>query len=104
MVANLVTHLEKNPPSGCQPEVLVYLVGEPEPVKLTHVETEPERPWVLLRSLNPETTSDASSRDDRHIFVHEQHVGRIEVRFTRRQASEGLGFDYREKPPDTSSP
>jgi hypothetical protein len=83
-------------PEGYTPVVDVFLVSRREPVRLGQVETsrDPAFPWTLLipeAESGDETTSPA---DHCRVFVLEQYIERVEIRFVRSERGE-VGFSHR---------
>ena len=71
-------------PEGHQAIVEAHLVGVAAPVVVERVETRRDQPWVMLHAYGPEEVRTAAHPEDRLVFVHSNHVARVEVRFVRR--------------------
>jgi hypothetical protein len=91
-------------PEGLAPVIEVYLLGRPEPIRLTEVQTSrtPEFPWALF--VPEPADAEKPSQGDTLIFAPEHHVERVEIRVEMRSVEHRIGFALREfdQPPASS--
>ena len=85
--------MKREAPEGHGAAIDVFIVGRPEPVRLSRVETskDPSFGWVFLAD---EVDSPTAEPDDRLLFVPEHYIERIEVHFVRSAESRVVGFSY----------
>jgi hypothetical protein len=95
LVANNVRALREKAPDGYEVVVEVYLAGRAEPVILDHVETSrnADNPWTFLESAAP-GAHEKPLPGDFWVFVHENHIERIEIRFARTDSSPAATFGF----------
>ena len=93
LVGNNFTSLSENAPQGYRPLVEVFLVGRAEPIRLAQVQTtrNPAFPWILL--VAESDGSDLPAPDEALVFVLDQYVERIEIRFVRSDGR-SVGFSH----------
>ena len=91
LVRNQLELLRESAPDGYAPVVDVYLSGRPEPMRLSHVETARDEsfPWVFLAAETRPAEAETSP-DEHLVFVPEDHIERIEVRFERSEREGGV--------------
>jgi hypothetical protein len=95
LVANNVRSLRDKAPDGYEVVVEVYLAGRAEPVVLDYVETsrQSDNPWTFLQSANSGDRENPMPADY-WVFVHENHIERIEIRFVRSDSSPASTFGF----------
>ena len=88
-------------PDGFQPVVLVFLVGQSEPLELGFVRTrrDPDYPWVRLeisRGVAQGVEPGPVDPTARWVYVHENDVQRVELRLREAPAFGFFSFELLE--------
>jgi hypothetical protein len=90
-VAGNYRSLELSAPAGYEPLVEVFLSGRTDPVTIGSVETSraDDEPWTILRARH-----EGDDTEDTLVFVRQEYVQRVEIRFVKKGRAPALGFSH----------